>query len=212
MLGRARAAPIAHRTLGTVWATLPYRPPWRRLVVAHKEEQVWSLTPVLADLLGQSVRSALTDGGGRGTDLVVLVPVPSRPGRVRRRGYDPLGVLARRVAQGLGVHSVPLLRSRGGVQDQAGLDAAQRRRNVAGSMCVPSARLAALAALARGSRPGPRRPLRLLLVDDVLTTGSTLLEAERALRAVGIACSGAAVVAATPSPQEELGRNPSHFR
>jgi predicted amidophosphoribosyltransferase len=82
-----------------------------------------------------------------------------------------------------------VLRSRPGVVDQAGLDAGARAANLAGSMHCPAARLRALAA---------RRPCaRVVVCDDVVTTGATLREAQRALEAVGLDVVAVAAVAAT---------------
>jgi predicted amidophosphoribosyltransferase len=80
-----------------------------------------------------------------------------------------------------------LLVSLGGVADQAGLDAASRASNLAGSMACPSKAVRRLA----GQR------LRFVVCDDVLTTGSTAREAQRALEAAGLHVAGIAVVAAT---------------
>jgi predicted amidophosphoribosyltransferase len=82
------------------------------------------------------------------------------------------------------------------VADQAGLTAAARAVNVAGSLRV---RAGAASAAARGS------PIFVLL-DDVLTSGATLAEAARALRAAGVQPSGAVVVAGvrrTEQPQSQ---------
>jgi predicted amidophosphoribosyltransferase len=69
------------------------------------------------------------------------------------------------------------------VLDQAGLDARARAVNLAGSMRC---------------RPGAwRRPGAVVIVDDVLTTGATAREAQRALEAADVAVTGIAVVAAT---------------
>ncbi len=82
-----------------------------------------------------------------------------------------------------------LLRSRPGVLDQAGLDAAARAANLAGSMHCPAEAL---------RRLGARRPrARLLVCDDVLTTGSTAREAQRALESVGLTVAAHAAIAAT---------------
>ena len=77
-----------------------------------------------------------------------------------------------------------LLVPAGRVRDQALLDAAARAANLAGSMS--------------GRRPGPlaRRGV-VVVVDDVLTTGSTAREAQRALEDSGLVVAGVAVVAAT---------------
>ena len=96
---------------------------------------------------------------------------------------------ARLRSEGRDVVVAPLLRTRPGLVDQSGLDAAARARNLAGSMTCPSGGLRRLA------RRAPRATV--IVCDDVLTTGSTLREAQRALAAVGIRVAAGAVVAAT---------------
>jgi predicted amidophosphoribosyltransferase len=142
----------------------------------------------IAGMLAASVRAAVPPGP------VVLVPVPSRASTVRARGHDPtwaVTALAARLtaARGHDVIAQRLLHLRPGVVDQAGLGAAERAANLAGSMMCPSERL---------SRLGRRRTrVRAVVCDDVLTTGSTAREAQRALESVGLEVAGVAVVAAT---------------
>lgn len=163
----------------------------RGLVIAHKERSALGLSPVLADRLAQGVHALLSQAAPDGP--VVLVPVPSAAAAVRRRGYDATAALARLTARQLqgryDVRAVRLLAQRGGVADQAGLDAAGRRANLAGALRLdrpPStvARLRATGVVA-------------VLVDDLVTTGSSLAEAARVLRATGLPVLGAATVAAT---------------
>jgi predicted amidophosphoribosyltransferase len=78
---------------------------------------------------------------------------------------------------------------RAGVRDQAGLDAAARAANLAGSMWARAA------AVRRLTRWGGE--LGAVVCDDVLTTGSTAREAQRALEAAGLPVVRIAVVAAT---------------
>jgi predicted amidophosphoribosyltransferase len=114
---------------------------------------------------------------------------------VRARGHDPTHAITARAgrqlrSQGFDVETRRLLRLSAGVADQAGLDAAQRAANLDGSMRIraPSVRRLLL-----------RRPhARVVVCDDVLTTGSTAREAQRALEAVGLDVVRIAVVAATP--------------
>jgi predicted amidophosphoribosyltransferase len=120
--------------------------------------------------------------------------VPSRSATVRQRGHDPTATLvaaaARRLsAGGRAARSAPLLRARRGVADQSGLDAAARRANLAGAFRVHPGTLRAVAR--RGG------PVHVVVCDDVLTTGATAAEAQRALRAVGLPALAVVAVAAT---------------
>ena len=104
---------------------------------------------------------------GAAPDLVV--PVPLHPRRLRERGFSPPGLLARACAEARRARCVPVLLARlRDTPSQTGLSRGARRRNVAGAF---TARRAA--------------PPRVWLVDDVVTTGSTLVEAARALHRAG---------------------------
>lgn len=189
--------------LAQPWAAAEYAGAARAVIVAHKERRVLGLRAPLGRMLAAAVAGVSSETGGR----LLLVPVPSRAGTVRARGHDPTYALVRVAAgllrrDGLEVTPARLLRSRGGVVDQAGLDAEARAANLAGSMACPSAAVHRIA----GSR------LRVVVCDDVLTTGSTAREAQRALEAAGVPVAGVAVVAATrrrrPSHPEELSCPP----
>jgi len=163
----------------------------RAMVLAHKERGVLDLAAPLGWLLGGAVAAALA---ARAAGPVVLVPVPSRPASVRARGHDPTQVITVRAAAALRAAGRPttvaaLLRLRPGVRDQAGLDAGERRANLHGSMRCPSRSLARLASRL------PRA--HVVVCDDVLTTGATAREAQRALEAVGLGVVAIAVAAAT---------------
>jgi len=177
--------------LATPWAAAEYAGTVRAMVLAHKEHRVLALRAPLGRLLGHAVVAAVAE---LPPGPVVLVPVPSRRGVVRARGHDPTWSITTRSAglaraAGHDVVAMALLRSRPGVLDQAGLDAAARAANLAGSMHCPAASL---------RRLGARRPrARLVVCDDVLTTGSTAREAQRALESVGLTVAAHAAVAAT---------------
>lgn len=166
----------------------------RAMVLAHKERRVLALARPLGDLLGGAVRAALQDARCGAGAPVVLVPVPSRPAAVRQRGHDPTFTMTRAaagrlVAESRTVAALRVLRLRPGVVDQAGLDTRGRAANLAGSMAAPSAVV---------RRLGERFPhAHVVLCDDVLTTGATLREAQRALEAAGVPVLASAAVAAT---------------
>ncbi len=113
-----------------------------------------------------------------------VVPIPLHPRRLRRRGFDPAALLARRVAKARSVPLQPLLARLRDTPSQTGLGRAARRRNVAGAFA------------ARGSVAGER----IWLVDDVVTTGATLEAAARALRRAGAREVIGLAAARTPGP------------
>ncbi|MCR6031448.1 ComF family protein [Nocardioides sp. zg-579] len=174
------------------WAAASYDGVVRSLVLGLKERRLLGLRHPLADLLAGAAGAAAAARVPAGP--VVLVPVPSRPTTVRGRGHDPtyavtVGAAARLRAAGTDAVAARLLRTRPGVVDQAGLDAAARATNLAGSMACSDA------ALRRLHRR--RTHASVVVCDDVLTTGATAREAQRALEAVGLHVAAVAAVAAT---------------
>jgi predicted amidophosphoribosyltransferase len=168
----------------------------RSLVVAHKEHQALALARPLGEVLAGVVRDLVAAVAPPGTP-VGLVPVPSRPAVVRRRGHDPLLRTARVAAARLRRTGTPasvrrLLVPTGRVADQAGLGAEARAANLAGAF---RARHRAGSGL-------------LVVVDDVITTGATAREAQRALEAGGHLVAGVAAVAATRRRIADAGSLP----
>lgn len=179
-----------------------YDGPLKLLVNAHKEQHRFALARPLGDLLATSVlvHSGPPPAGaapaGPAAREVLLVPVPSRAAVVRRRGHDPLLRVTREAAahlRGLGIQTAVagLLRSVRAAEDQAGLGAAARATNLAGSMRCPVGRARRFVLRERGPRP------LVVVVDDVITTGATVREAQRALEEAGVEVAGIAAVAAT---------------
>jgi predicted amidophosphoribosyltransferase len=161
----------------------------KAMVNAHKEQGAYPLAAPLGGVLSGVVRDLLTEVAGPAAVPVLLVPVPSRRAVVRRRGHDPLLRIARHTAVRLrrtGMHANvrQLLVLAGRVRDQTTLDAAGRAANLAGSMSAQRV-------------PQHGRQTVVVVVDDVLTTGSTAREAQRALDVAGVPVSGIAAIAAT---------------
>nr|WP_206337678.1 phosphoribosyltransferase family protein [Streptomyces sp. WAC 06738] len=184
------------RGLPVVYAAVAYAGAARSALLAHKERGALRLARPLGTALAAGVR-VCGDGGER----VVLVPVPSARGAVVRRGHDPVRRLALVAAErlrrgGIRAELLPVLRQRRAVADQAGLSAVARQRNVSGALEV--VRCGALRLRAPGCR--------VVLVDDVLTTGASLAEAARAVRAAGCHGGLAAAVVAAPRDAFEAGR------
>ena len=117
---------------------------------------------ILARLMSQEVPKQWRTG--------LIVPVPPRPGSVRRRGYDAVGDLAALIAAQLGMEMQCLLR-RTGRAEQKALSYEQRLLNVRGRFAI------------RGGRPPADV---VVLVDDVFTTGATICECARLLKSSGV--------------------------
>lgn len=166
-------APVSPRPVPPGWpgctGTVRYAGVTARLARAFKDEDRRDLVDPIGRLLSDAVARAVDPPG----EEVLLVPVPSAPSAIRRRGDQPTLLLARRAARllGAGTHARPVLRMERGTADQAGLGREARLANLSGAMSVP--------------RPALVRERRCVLVDDVLTSGATLTEGRRALLAAG---------------------------
>ncbi len=172
------------------WTVSTYDAVAQAAVLAHKEHGRLALARPLGGALAGAVRAAVVESRAGPEVSVAIVPVPSRRSVTRRRGHDPLLRVARvagRVLrrEGLAVSVAPVLRQARRVADQAGLDRSARSANLAGSLRVPPGLRPLLAGLA------------VVVVDDVVTTGATLVEAARALSVTGRPVLGAATIAAT---------------
>ncbi|MFD5033740.1 ComF family protein [Streptomyces sp. NPDC058220] len=189
--------------LPAVHAAAPYEDAVRAVLLAHKERGALGLAGPLGRALAGAVQAAAPPGTG--VAPLLLVPVPSTRRAVGARGHDA----ARRIAlaaagelrrTGRPCRVLPVLRQRRTVADQSGLGARQRLANLSGALevAVGGARL-----LEGG---------RVVLVDDLMTTGASLAESARALRAAvrpgipGFVQVSAAVVAAPPL-SFEINRN-----
>jgi predicted amidophosphoribosyltransferase len=166
----------------------------KALVIAHKEHGVLTLAAPLGRVLSDVVHDLVVRrrGPDRPSGPVALVPVPSRRVVVRRRGHDPMLRVAREAAarlrrQGTRAGVWRPLAGRGRVHDQAGLGAVDRALNLSGSMRCRRV---------RGGWLTDTTSL-VVLVDDVLTTGATAREGQRALEDGGVPVAGVAVLAAT---------------
>ena len=174
---RLRLAPqVSSRTVGgmPVASAMVYAGVAQPVIVAFKNEGRTGLAPPLAAALHAAVAAAVQ--GVEGDDLL-LVPMATTRRSAVERGYDPVRLLLRRA----GLPHTDALRLVRRPRDQVRLGREARFANVEHGMA------------ARIPLPGRR----VLLVDDVVTTGATLTEAARSVHAAGGRVLGAATVATT---------------
>lgn len=179
--GRCLVAPTV---FDSAVARVDYRRPWDQVVAAFKFHGALDLAGALA--------SSLADAIGDASEVDAVVPVPLAPARLRQRGCNQAWELARRVAFRVGVPAdaglVVRIRE---TAHQIELPQEARPGNVRGAFAVEPTRRADL------------RGRRIAVVDDVMTTGSTLGEMAAVLKQAGAVEVRAWVFARTPAPGDE---------
>ncbi len=138
----------------------------RDIIHAMKYQHRYSVGAALASLLREAGRDILQHGDW-------LVPVPLHRRRQRTRGFNQ----AREIARHLGVPIADALRRSRHTASQIALPADRRQSNVAGAFCLSR------------SLPGRQsrlRGARVILIDDVSTTGSTLDACASTLQTAGV--------------------------
>ena len=164
------------------WAAVDYGYPWSLLLAQLKFQQDPGAALALAQLLARVPGVAAALASAR-----CLVPVPLSDERLRERGFNQAALLAAalaRLRQAPGCANQLLVRTRH-TPAQSGLQRAQRLRNLRAAFEVPPQQAARIAGQ------------RVVLVDDIMTTGATLDAAAQALRVAGATHICAMVVART---------------
>ncbi len=143
----------------------------RELIIRLKFGGERKLAPVIAALSIAAWRRV----PGRGD---VVIPVPTTSSRIRKRGYNQTELIARAVTKATGAVCVNLLRRKKG-DSQVGLTAEERAANIRGKFYLSGR---------------PEQPGRIWVLDDVMTTGATMLECIAVLEDAGVKEPAAAVV------------------
>jgi predicted amidophosphoribosyltransferase len=200
--------------LGTpAWVTLPggpavvaagrYTGPLRTALLRYKERGRRDLAAPLARHLLPALDVVLADGPGP----VWLVPAPSRPAAARARGGDHVARLARAIAVSRAttratsraatrpatrpdVRVAQALALARRTRDSVGLDAAERAANLAGALRVR-----------HGVLPTPGS--RVVLLDDIVTTGATLRACRDTLAAAGLTVEAAVALCDATSGRDD---------
>jgi predicted amidophosphoribosyltransferase len=164
-----------------VWAPVAYSGPARDLVRALKFRGALGVADAMAAQMAANAPPGWLDER-------TLVPVPLHPRRLRSRGYNQTAAIAATLARRTGLPVADCLARTGPALPQVGRHREERRAGPAGAIAVRGA---------NGGRRAAGVPERVLLVDDVVTTGATLAACRAALVAAGALEADAVVFART---------------
>jgi ComF family protein len=171
---RCPACTARPRAFARARAACLYDEASRDPILKLKHADRTDLAPLMARWLSRAARPLIEDADA-------IAPVPLHPFRLFRRRYNQAAEIARALSGLTGLPYLPdVLTRRRDTGSQGGKSGSGRRRNVAGAFQAHPTRAAGK---------------RILLVDDVLTTGATAEGCARALLASGAACVHVAVVA-----------------
>jgi ComF family protein len=172
-------ANCAHRSIHFNTAVAAYR--GRGIVRDVIHEFKYNRQIHLRHLVARWLRAALDDERLRDCQFDVIVPVPLHPARQRERGFNQASLLADLLSAHTSIPCSPQLKRIRYTTTQTALDRSERMENLHNAF--------------RLRKNADVRGLRVLLVDDVLTTGSTLNECARILKRAGAISVHAATAA-----------------
>ena len=172
-------ANCSHRTIYFDAAVAAYR--GRGIVRDVIHEFKYNRQIHLRHLVARWLLAALDDERLRDYQFDVMVPVPLHPTRQRERGFNQASLLAELLSAHTSIPSKPLLKRIRYTTTQTALDRSERMENLHNAF--------------RLRKNADVRGLRVLLIDDVLTTGSTLSECARVLKRAGAISIHAATAA-----------------
>jgi ComF family protein len=172
-------ANCAHRTIYFDAAVSAYR--GRGMVREIIHEFKYGRQIHLRRLVARWLHAALDDERLRGRRFDIVVPVPLHATRLRERGFNQASLLAALLSAQTSISSKPVLERIRYTTTQTALDRSERMENLHNAF--------------RLRKNADVRGLRVLLIDDVLTTGSTLSECARVLKRAGALSVHAATAA-----------------
>ncbi len=177
--GAFTCANCAHRTIYFDAAVAAYR--GRGIVREVIHEFKYGRQMHLRHLIAGWLHAALDDERLRDVSFHLIVPVPLHPARQRERGFNQASLLAESLSVETSIPSRPVLERIRYTTTQTALDRSERMENLHNAF--------------RLRKNADVRGLRVLLIDDVLTTGSTLSECARVLKRAGAISVHAATAA-----------------
>ncbi len=177
--GTFTCANCAHRTIYFDTAVAAYRS--RGIVRQIIHTFKYGRQIYLRHLVARWLYAALDDERLSNRRFDIIIPVPLHPTRQRERGFNQASLLAELLSAEISIQSKPALERIRYTTTQTALDRAERMENLHKAF--------------RLRKNADVRRLRVLLIDDVLTTGSTLSECARVLKRAGAISVHAATAA-----------------
>lgn len=162
-----------------VFSAVQYSHIAKKILIASKENGLTLADTLIEDSLHAAIKHVVAHEW-----IDLIIPIPSRRAASRSRGRQFVFELASNAASTFSIPVIDVLSHTRTIRDQSSLKSAERFKNLSGAFTAKS-----------------HHPGRALLVDDLVTTGATLQEAARALRAGGIEVAGA-VTACVAKPLE----------
>ena len=166
----------------TIYSGIFYSPVAKRIILSAKENGIKAADDLIIHAIKHSLQLLLRD-----FEVGILVPIPSRKSSNRTRGRDFLSELTHAIARSESLESMDLLTHSRKIIDQSGLNSHERSENIYQAMEIN-----------RNKLPRLGVDTDVILVDDLLTTGATLLEARRALEVRGIRVIAAITACLSP--------------
>ncbi|NCZ57183.1 MAG: ComF family protein [Actinobacteria bacterium] len=165
-----------------IYSAVLYSPVAKRIILSAKENGIKAADDLIIHALSHCLHLLLRD-----FEIGILVPAPSRKSSNRKRGRDFLSELTHSVARNESLDCIDLLVHTRKIRDQSELNAHQRGENIYQALAIDRNKLSTLGV-----------DTDVILVDDLLTTGATLLEARRALEVRGIRVIAAITACLSP--------------
>ena len=153
-----------------VFSIFPYRVWAKNLMFQWKMLERRGLSPFIAMLCSNAIKTQF------GTECHFIVPVPPRNGKIRKKGWDQIDELCRYLETNYGYKILKLLKRKGNIQ-QKKLARKERLENSAEKYSLSEKAL---------KLKRENLPQRVILIDDVMTTGITVESCAKALKSLGI--------------------------
>ena len=163
--------------IDSVWCYGKYEDTLSDAIKVYKYEPVPSMHKLFVNFMVRMLESAKIDLEG-----FKITNVPPTLDSLLSKGFDHTGIIAKKISESLGIEYVSLLKAKNR-KPQVGLKTAERKRNVVGKYRLRKVEL----------------PRKVLIFDDVITTGSTLEECGKVLKMAGVSeIHGLVLACSTP--------------